>query len=172
MRRKTDAYYTPDRCAAACVGVLSRHVVDRSAPIVEPSCGDGSFLRALAGAGYTDVTGYDLQTGYDYLQHDGVRPAGRHVVGNPPYRHAEAFVRRALSDVEHGGIVAYLLRLGFLESRRRLDLWERFPAREIVVFAERPSFTGDGRTDGCAYGFFIWRKGWSGGATIRVMSWR
>ena len=173
MRRGNDAYYTPGRCAVACVGAFSRHVVDRSARIVEPSCGDGAFIRALDDAGYSSVAGFDVADGCDYLAQDpGPHRIARHVVGNPPYRHAEEFVRRSLSDVDRGGVVAFLLRLGFLESTKRLAFWENSPAREVVVLAERPSFTGDGKTDGCAYGFFIWRKGWIGDTTIRVMSWR
>lgn len=63
-----------------------------------------------------------------------------HVVMNPPFSHAEAFVRRAIAEVApHGGRVFALLRLSFLESADRAALHLEYPSR-VYVLPRRPSF--------------------------------
>ncbi len=88
------------------------------------------------------------------------------VVGNPPFKqaldHVEhalslAFAMRANPTLPAGG-VAMLLRLAFLEGEVRRRFWERYPVTDLHVMTRRPSFTG-GKTDSCAYGFFVWRDG-------------
>ena len=49
-----------------------------------------------------------------------------------------------------------LLRLSFLESKGRVKFHQDFPA-DVYVLAKRPSFTGDGKADSCAYAWFVWR---------------
>jgi hypothetical protein len=90
------------------------------------------------------------------------------IVGNPPYNQAEAHIRRALGL---SGQVAFLLRLAMLESRARVDLWRKHPARKVWVLAERPSFT-NGKTDSAAYGWFWWDQTWEGPTELEVVSWR
>jgi hypothetical protein len=84
------------------------------------------------------------------------------VVGNPPYSHAIEHVEHAISLAlpGHGpaGGVAFLLRLAFLESRERAAFWRKHPPTEVHVLTRRPSFTG-GKTDSCAYAFFVWCAG-------------
>jgi hypothetical protein len=48
-----------------------------------------------------------------------------------------------------------LLRLGFLESKKRREFWRRHPLTQLYPLIERPSFTGSG-TDATAYGWFVW----------------
>jgi hypothetical protein len=77
------------------------------------------------------------------------------VVGNPPFGDAAAHVRKALALRPRYG-VAFLLRLGFLESEKRRAFWLENPLSEVHVLTRRPSFTVSG-TDSAAYGFFVWR---------------
>ena len=76
-------------------------------------------------------------------------------VGNPPYRLAEEFVRKSIEISD--GLVAMLLRVGFLESAKRHPFWSEFPPIALRILVERPSFTPDGATDASAYAWFIWR---------------
>lgn len=90
-------FYTSDEVADLMVS-LSR--ADRDARVLEPSCGPGVFLSALARAGFTDVTGTDIDpanveaakaraTGASVRQADFLSledPDGFDlVIGNPPY---------------------------------------------------------------------------------------
>jgi hypothetical protein len=72
-------------------------------------------------------------------------------IGNPPYLDAAAHVAKAL---EVAPIVAFLLRLNFLGSAKRLNFWRHHPA-DVYVLSERPSFDGEG-TDATEYAWFVW----------------
>ena len=74
------------------------------------------------------------------------------IITNPPFYLAEEFVRKALRCATH---VAMLLRLAFLESRKREDFHKEHPS-DVYVLSRRPSFTANGATDSCAYGWFVW----------------
>ena len=172
-----DAYYTPPDLAQALVARLGLGVGVR---VLEPSAGGGAFVRALMSAG-SDVTPMDvdpaavgLRQGHhpgivgDFLDLPVVGYDYDWVVGNPPYRHAEEHIRKALL---HAPRVAFLLRLGFLESRKRYPFWRDHPAHRVYVLAERPSFTGGG-TDSAAYGWFVWDAEKSRHTSLEVISWR
>ena len=88
------------------------------------------------------------------------------VMGNPPYRMAEKFIRGGLSQLRPGGYLVFMLRLAFLESKKRLVLWDDHPLKKVVVCANRPSFTGDGKTNATAFAFYYWKKGYRGRAEL------
>ncbi len=75
---------------------------------------------------------------------------------NPPFKLAEAFVRKALAEVKPGGEVWALLRLAFLESKERYPFWQEHHADALHVFSKRPSFTDNGRSDQTAYVWIGW----------------
>jgi hypothetical protein len=187
-RRKLDAYYTPDHVAAACVDTLGDVLV--GATVIEPSAGGGAFVRALQRAQPARIIAIDVDPEAPILVEppDGVETMCGNftaldtsmgtaytrrwwVVGNPPYGNAEAHVRAALAIAEatNGG-VAMLLRLAFLESQQRADFWDRYPLHELHPLTQRPSFTG-GRTDSCAYGWFVWRFDVPPTDAIRPLRW-
>lgn len=89
------------------------------------------------------------------------------VMGNPPYSEAESFLRRSLSFCAPGGIVAFLLRLAFLEGQGRRDgLFAEYPPKTVAVCSKRPSFTGDGRTNATAFCMIYWQLGYQGGTQL------
>jgi hypothetical protein len=176
-RLKLDAYYTPQPLANAIVSMLVRDGhLKRGDVVIEPSCGAGAFLLYLAEAGCS-VTGVDIDPEVypdicaDFVTLDPKRFAPDAVVGNPPFSHAEAHTRHALKLVSRqGGVVAFLLRLAFMEGQTRAAFWAEHPAAHIYVLTERPSFTG-GATDSCAYGVFVWAPH-RGPTTLSHLSWR
>lgn len=90
-----------------------------------------------------------------------------------PYADAEIFVRRSLQLLKTKGHLIFLLRLAFLESQTRGNgLWQQYPPKEVHVLVERPSFTGNGKTDETAYAIYIWQKGVYGNPTLHWLSWR
>ena len=182
-RKVLDAYYTDPRVARALVATLP---IRPEWTWLEPSVGAGAFVQALRerhGKRRPVIYGCDLDPRAaglalcdggdcgDFLALDLASAGGFDaVVGNPPFGDAEAHVRRAIAVVREGGIVAFLLRLAFLESARRFRLWSELPPEHVHVLSERPSFTGGG-TDNCAYGFFRWRKGFRGEPRLSWLSW-
>lgn len=84
------------------------------------------------------------------------------VMGNPPYKDAEAFVRRSLHFTKDDGWVAFLLPITFLNSQGRAKLFKEFPPRYVVPFSKRPSFSGNGKTKNGEYMSIYWQKGHTG----------
>lgn len=74
-------------------------------------------------------------------------------ITNPPYSHAEKFLERMRSVADH---VVLLLRLAWLSSANRAEIFRRDPPNFVAVLPNRPSFTGDGKTDATDYGWFCW----------------
>lgn len=85
------------------------------------------------------------------------------VMGNPPYRHAEAFIRAGLSLLAPGGELLFLLRLSFREGiNRNRGLFREYPLAELSVCDRRPKFHSQ-KNGSIAFGFFRWVKDWQGG---------
>jgi predicted RNA methylase len=191
-RRKFDAYFTSDAVATALVERLSADCFWRGGTVLEPSAGRGAFVRAI---GKTDpcpdaIFANDMDplrveelkalnaaeselpliipSCSDFLQLGGAYDL---ILGNPPYSHAEEHARKALALRARCGVVAFLLRLGFLESEARVPFWKEHPASKVYVLSQRPSFTGGG-TDNCPYGFFVWDRCCRTQTTMEVISWR
>jgi hypothetical protein len=186
-RRTNDAYFTPQALAHALVGKLHTDKWWRGGSILEPSAGRGAFAIAAAFLPYREavhavdadpirIAELPKQVGAvdviarcaDFLDIEG---SFNLIIGNPPYSGAEAHARHALSLRARHGVVAFLLRLAFLESQERQPFWSEHPASKIYVLSERPSFTG-GKTDNSAYGFFVWANWHRGPTEMEVMSWR
>jgi hypothetical protein len=95
-------------------------------------------------------------SGEDYLALGEQSHRFRLVAANPPYKMAEQFVRHTLDHhLDRRGVAVFLLRLGFLESQVRADLFLTRPPAEVHTVIARPSFAHGG-TDPSAYGIFIW----------------
>lgn len=93
------------------------------------------------------------------------------VMGNPPYRLAEEFLREGVWLSRHW--VVYLLRLGFLESQTRMyGLYTEMRPEYVDVLGKRPSYTGDGKTDATAYAVFYFNvNNLYAYPTIRWLEW-
>lgn len=171
MRDPLDRYYTPDELAAE----LLRYIPitpGADLRVLEPSVGGGAWVRAIERDDAWDsaeVHVCDIDPQAPGLIHPRAVEAygcgflalcqdSRYdvILGNPPYRDAEAHVRWAL-DLAPQGVVAFLLRLSFLASMRRAKLWREHRLSRLVVLSSRPSFTGKG-TDSSDYALFVWDR--------------
>jgi hypothetical protein len=178
MRIQNDAYYTPDKLASVLVSLLDVQPGDRC---LEPHAGGGAFVRALRAQG-AHVIGIDvdplsvgLAMAHGFLVGDFLQitlPRKDWIVGNPPFAGFEAHVQHALDMRPRKG-VAFLLRLAVLESAKCAAWWRLRMPSDVWPLAERPSFTG-GKTDSCAYGWFVWLTEMAGQPTIlhAPVSWR
>jgi hypothetical protein len=166
--RGFDFYETP----AAAVEAILPHL-PCAVDVLDPCAGRGAILSvvqkspAARGIG-PSVRGFEIDPSHgtrpNVYQRDALEPETwglpELVVMNPPFNRALEFVERALVEVQRGGTVAALLRLGFLESAKRSAFHASHPS-DVYVLARRPSFTG-GRTDNAAYAWFLWGPGRGG----------
>lgn len=179
-RKPLDAYYTPPELALTIIRRLDADGMIVRAPLaLEPSAGEGAFVRALQTVRpEAQVTGADKDPsvaaahGWECRAFEAMQEVGWDlIIGNPPYSQAEEHCRHAIAIARDGGTVAFLLRLGLLESAKRAPFWAQHPPARVYVLTERPSFTGGG-TDSAAYGVFVWVRGYTGPTELRWLSWK
>ena len=184
-RNEHDFYATPPALARAICAKL-RETLGTPTTVIEPSAGDGAFVRAAAAtwlttpifavepnighAAATDEMAIWSAATWESFEWstvpDTIGPML--IVGNPPFPKAEAHVRLALQRLgrsSSGGTrhVAFLLRASFLAGTARVGgIWREHPPRYVWHIAPRPSFTSDGKTDGAEYAVIVWKTGWIG----------
>ena len=96
------------------------------------------------------------------------------IIGNPPYYLQEEFIDKSFSLLLDGGYLGFLLKLSFLESQKRYNLYfgtdNRRP-KHVWVSVRRISFTGDRKSNADAYCFVVWKKGWLGNTELAWLNW-
>lgn len=158
-RIANDCYETPEWTTQ----LLLNHIDKLEEPILEPAVGRGKIASVLVDNRYNDITGIDINPDFnpaiccDYLTWDKDKDYNT-IITNPPFIYAQEYIEKSLSIVNDGGLVILLLRLNFLESRKRFGFWEENKPTFIYVLAERPSFFGN-KTDSTSYAWYVWEKG-------------
>ncbi len=120
--------------------------------VVDPCCGTGRILERLRSQWGPAAYGTDLEEdGVDFLT--GYGPlVGQGCITNPPFKHAEAFVRHALEVFD--GPVSMLLPADFMWSEGRRD-WldgDGRPCHQLIIPWRIRFFRRDGtRISGQAY---------------------
>jgi hypothetical protein len=137
--------------------------------IWEFACGTGEPSEVMLRAGYevhaTDLIdrGYGIG-GVDFLltQQSGSLP--RDLVTNPPYNDMlpEKMIAHAF-EVLKVRKLALLVRLNFLEGKRRKKMFAKYPPSKIYFFSRRLKFTRPGYTGKpkglIAYAWIVWEEG-------------
>jgi hypothetical protein len=177
-RDPQDHYPTPLPFVEAALGLLPKSFVPRT--MLDPGAGSGVWGMAawhrwlgveLTGVEVREVPAafqYDHWYCNNFLLYNWAHRYDL-VAGNPPYKHAEAFIRRSLALLAPGGYLVQLLRLAFLEGQARgAGLWRDYPPQTVAVCSKRPSFlTDSNKTDATAYAVFCWQQGWSGTTALQ-----
>ena len=158
-RHENDFYPTPPLATRALAAVEAFR-----GDIWEPACGNGAISDVLSEKNAvisTDLHDYGFgASNTDFLAADHL--LAPNIVTNPPYKHAQVFVQKAidLGADKH----CWLLRLSFLESKRRkAELFDIAPPSRVWVFAKRLTiWRGDEAptsTGTTAYAWFVWDRG-------------
>jgi hypothetical protein len=190
-RNPDDLYVTPRECAETLIQTIPLKPDWR---ILEPSAGDGAWLRALAihpgFGGRVDCVEIrpeaeePLRELYLELGLVGevyvadftavtrrLVPGGYDLtVGNMPYSLGREFIRHMLFHTRRNGVVANLLRQGILHTQGRRRFNRAHPCWLNYRLDERPPFANDS-TDSAEYGWLLWRKGHRGRTLERNLSW-
>lgn len=192
-----EGYETPSWCVDRLLDWLElplRSYTPKQRVMIEPACGKGAIISAISKRLRVDEwcaidvvkDAIDIdtlrfpETNISFQQADFTALTNETLVDlrskdadllitNPPYSKAEAFIRTALSN-RLAWINAFLLRLNFLEGSKRISFFDEYPLSRVLVLPNRPSFSGDGRTDGTAYAWFVWEPiSGSRHATISIL---
>lgn len=162
--------------------------------ILEPCCGQGHISRVLEARGY-NVESMDLidrgygRGGVDFLQYN--ETVDKDIVTNPPYSLAQEFLEHAMDIVTDGHKIAMFLKLTFLESDGRKDMFKRYPPKKIWVSSNRIPCGKNGDfyqrdnngnilydrknnpkevSSAVCYAWFIWEKGYSGPIVVDLFN--
>ena len=83
-----------------------------------------------------------------------------------PYKYASEFVEHALDISMDSVKVAMFLKIQFLESKKRRELFKKYPPKKIYVFTNRMNCGKNGvfgkESSAVCYAWFIWEKGYTG----------
>jgi len=183
-----DFYPTPLALCDKALGLVNFDSNYQPYRILDPGAGTGVWGAAasrrwlepaIVGIELRQVekpADYDMWHCTDYLAFNFALTKFDLVIGNPPYKHAEQFVRKSHALLTPQGEMIFLLRLAFLEGQARgKGLWCEIPPRFVYVLSKRPSFIteGDkkGKTDATAYALFHWVKGDHRPTTLSWLDW-
>lgn len=143
----------------------------------ESACGEGHISKVLEEAGYNVVSTDLIDRGYgqgnkDFLKHKvaGKNRNSMDIITNPPYKYAREFVEHALEISMESVKIAMFLKLTFVSSKSRKELFEKFPPSTIYVFSKRVECGKNGEFKGkCGvdYAWFIWKKGYVGSTHVK-----
>lgn len=177
MRQDKDFYITP----RWVIDTLLDNYDLRSGWILEPCAGDGAICKVLRGRSpevwdgslyAVEIRGEEQDTLRMYCDDVLIKDflkvspgdfeypmpsAPGTIITNPPFSIAKEIIEHCFELADEGTEIIMLLRLGWLESEKRREFWEKHQNVSLITLANRPSFTGDG-TDFSAYGWFIWNR--------------
>lgn len=171
-RQADDYYATEPKATELLLGVEKFNHT-----IWECACGGGHISEVLKKHGHnvfsSDIVnrGYEETSILDFLKWSDNNPLD--IVTNPPYKLAKEFVEHALNISEDGVKVAMFLKLTFLESQSRRNLFEKYPPKTLYVSSSRLQCAKNGDfekykgTNAVAYGWYVWEKGFKGNPEIK-----
>lgn len=114
-KRYQDKYYTPQNVVKKLIEIVSEEImpIDEFSRIIEPSGGDGAFIRQLPKknlVSFDIAPEHDLIIKGDYLEQNIEYLKNSLVIGNPPFGTggalARAFIKKSL---EHSDYIAFIL---------------------------------------------------------------
>jgi hypothetical protein len=169
--KESDVKYTP---AHATWSLLRCDVAPpRKRPVIEPCAGDGAIVRVLQLDGYFVQLAVEIRREelselkklctascddwIDLCANGQPRLIDSAVVTNPPFSLAREIAMATLAH--HPVYMALLLRCNTIGSSPWSHFWNSFPPTAIRTLKERPSYTGNNKTDAAEYMWAVWQRG-------------
>lgn len=172
-RADNDYYCTPPK---AVEELLKRESFNHY--ILEPAVGGGHIADVLKKNGHIVQTVDVVDRGYpdtkiqDFLTMTKEQlNFSPDIITNPPYSMATEFAEHALNISMDSVKVAMFLKIQFLESKKRYELFKKYPPKTVYVFVNRVNCGKNGvfgkESSAVCYAWFVWEKGFKGYPTIK-----
>ena len=137
-RAKYDYYATEPRA----VELLLEQ--EKFAPVIwECACCEGHVSKVLEQAGYkvisTDLIyrGFGQNESLDFLSEMANESFDGDIITNLPYKYALEFLEQAIKVIKPQAKVAIILKLTFLEGKKRRKFFEKNPPKFVYVSSAR-----------------------------------
>ena len=173
IREENDFYATNPHAMEIALPHLEKLGLSKN--VWECACGKGHLSEVLKQHGYNVKSSDLIDRGYgeiqDFLCCDGSDTCDCDIVTNPPFKLAEKFVEKGMDLITTGHKVCLFLKVQFLESKSRYELFKKYPLKELLVYSERQQcakgaeFYKYTATTQC-YCWFVFEKGHTGKPTI------
>lgn len=179
-RELNDYYATEPKAIDVLFEGLEQDKIELNSKIWECAVGGGHLADRLCSYGfdvyYTDLYDRGFKGGeyyeygksfFEYTENT------MDIVTNPPYKYAAEFVEHAMDISKNGCKVIMFLKLTFLESKKRKELFKKYPPKRIYVSSSRLQCAKNGdfetykKGTAVAYAWYLWEKGYNGDTTIR-----
>lgn len=167
-KENTYEYYATVPWATA---LLLRHQSFRE-NVWECACGGNHITEELIKRGYNVRCSDIIQRcegveKLDFLSEENNQHWDGDIVTNPPFSLADKFLEKAMSLVDDGAQICFLLPLHYPCSISRNDLLDKYPIRDILVSDKRMYCAENGEFEKYKsgtenYAWFIWEKGHTG----------
>jgi len=143
--------------------------------IWEPACGEGHISEVLKSYGYNVYSTDLIKRGYEDEITDFLKCTNTwngDIITNPPYEYAYEFINKAIEIVNTGNKIAFLLRIQFLEGKKRREFYKVHPPKVLYVASGRFRPARNGDFDKCGsgaacYAWYVWEKGYTGETVIK-----
>lgn len=174
-RQEVDYYATDPYTLTILLDKIKKDGIILPKRICEPACGAGHLSKELERQGFI-VDSYDLYDhGYGTIGQDFLKSKikAECFLTNPPYKFALEFVKHALENLLPGGYSVMLLKIQFLEGKKRNRFFKRYPPKYVYINSSRQVCAKNGdfvrysKGKAICYGWFIWQKEFSGEPIIR-----
>lgn len=170
--RVENDYYATDPLAVEMLMDVYRFNKDN---FLEPCVGNGNILEVVKNRfPNSKMIGIDIvDRGYpntiigNFLEYK-TNEKFDNIITNPPYSLAKEFVEKGMELLNDNGKMAMFLKIQFLESTKRIEMFKKYPPKYIYVFTKRmPTWNNGQPTDAngkrwattMCHAWFIWEKG-------------
>lgn len=138
-REKNDYYATDPHTIQIFLDKLKEDNFKLHNKIWECACGEGHISKILINKGYEVYSSDLIDRGFgnilDFLD-TNYKNLELDILTNPPYKFGKEFVEKSLETVEKGHYVIMLLKIQFLESKSRLNLFKENPPIYIYIYKQ------------------------------------
>ena len=170
-KREENDYYATEPIA----GHLLLEVEPELNNIWECACGEGHLAKVFDSYGKLGKATDLINRGYGSVEDFLFNTIPYHngdIVTNPPFKYAQEFVENALARVDEGRKVCMFLKVLFLESKSRKELFTKYPPKVIYISSSRINCAKGGdfekyTTKAIAYAWYVWVKGYQGETVVR-----
>ena len=172
IREENDFYATNPKALKTAIPLLEEVGLDTN--VWECACGMGHLSEVLKENGYNVKSTDLIDRGYcdetlDFLK--CTESFNGDILTNPPFKLAKEFIEKSFELIPNGNKVFLFLKIQFLESKQRKEMFEKYPLKHLLVYSERQQCAKDAdfehlKAKTQCYAWYVFEKGYTELPTI------